>query len=169
MARPYRDGYLGKRFWSGGPRPEIDCCRICGFDLRSRKEDYLLCPECGAPNNRTMAKRSNDPGRQTDGRMAWRYWLPAIAAGFVAFFPGMFAVSTAAHWLNLPSTPPVRIIGSMLLAVMPTVLIIARVRTPAEFRGGLERWPFYLYVSLVLSFGIAVIGLVVMFCDPRLW
>lgn len=171
MPRPYRDGLLGKNFWYGwkgkGARPEIDCCRICGYDLRNRREDYLLCPECNAPNNRTMARRNPDPARQSDGQMAWRYWLPAIVAGAVAFFPGVFLVTLAARGLNLPATLPLRIIGSTLLAVMPTVLTVVRLRTPFEFRGGLDRWPFYLWVSLVLSFGIALAGLVVMLCVPR--
>jgi hypothetical protein len=169
-----RGGLLGERFWFGDPsgaagipRPEIDCCRACGFDLRQRREDYLLCPECGSPNNREMARRITDPGRQTDGPLAWRYWVLAIILGCTAFYPGVYAASQVAHWLRLPASPPARIGAAVVFLVFPTVFLVAWVRTPPAFRER-RRW-LYGLVAAFLSFGIALLGVTAMACGLTVW
>ncbi|HZW05915.1 MAG TPA: hypothetical protein VFF65_02235 [Phycisphaerales bacterium] len=63
-------------------RPELECCRRCGYDLRDHPSDYILCPECGAPNNRETARRnfSNQPKPAA-------VWTLACLAGCVAYVP----------------------------------------------------------------------------------
>ncbi len=65
------------------PRPEFAVCRVCGYDISQRTEEYLICPECGAANNRLMAAREAGAHRHSN---ALRITLGALAALLAMFF-----------------------------------------------------------------------------------
>lgn len=141
------------------PRPEIDTCRVCGFDIRNRQEDYLLCPECGSPNNRTMAHRQTvEELAEADGWLAWRYWGLPVVLGAIAMFPGSVVVSLAAHWLALGWSWPKRTSFAAVGVVAPVIFFTAMMRMPSVYRW----WPRVLVVSFFTAVAIAFLATLVL-------
>lgn len=75
--------------------PELECCRRCGYDLRAHPSDYIVCPECGAANNRERARRSftNEP-------KPGAVWTVACFAGCVAYVPIFLLTALALGTVN---------------------------------------------------------------------
>ncbi|HZW06227.1 MAG TPA: hypothetical protein VFF65_03815 [Phycisphaerales bacterium] len=82
---------------SGVPaHPEVSHCRRCGFDIRDRSEEYLLCPECGAANNRELARRDQLQG----GKLSVPRLLVTVAC--------CLAIAACCHYVASVVTSPAR-------------------------------------------------------------
>jgi ribosomal protein L37E len=94
-------------------RPEIECCRKCGYDLRDHQADYVVCPECGMPNNREMARREYTSQTRPAAR-----WTLACVAGCVSYVPGAIVGGVAAAALQTGT------IGDVLAFGLVTAVLV---------------------------------------------
>ncbi len=129
-------------------RPEFEVCRICGYDIADITDDYLICPECGSPNNRILAAKPLPPHERMGARALLMALLAAVMT-FVLLLPAA-AISDRVPWF------PFVLLGAVL-----TIVIAVRVQTSHRWRAW-EKPKMAMLAAMLMVAGImAVVGIII--------